>query len=131
MPGTTGLTRLTRADCLRLIGVTAHGRVVFTDAAMPAVQPVAFVLDGDAAVFRVRNGGPLDWATRDAVVGFHVDAIDPHTHAGWSVLGVGRAYEVTDPAGHTALPSGWGTDATAHVVAVPLQQLSGTRIRLD
>ncbi|MHA6781958.1 pyridoxamine 5'-phosphate oxidase family protein [Pseudonocardia saturnea] len=131
MTGTAGLTNLTRADCLRLIGAAALGRVVFTNAAMPAVQPVAFVLDGDDAVFRVPHGGPLDAATtRGTVVGFQVDAIDDGTYAGWSVLGVGRAYEVVDPERLAALPAGWGGYDTAHTIAVPLEQLSGQRIRL-
>ena len=126
----TGTPGLTRADCLLLIGGGGLGRVVFTDAAMPAVQPVAFVLDGDDAVFRVPPGGPLDAATRGTVIGFQVDDIDPGTRAGWSVLGVGRAYEVTDPGRFIALPAGWSSDDTTHTVAVPLERLSGQRIRL-
>lgn len=126
----TGKPGLTRADCLLLIGAGGLGRVVFTDAAMPAVQPVSFVLDGDDAVFRVPHGGPLDAATQGSVVGFQVDDIDPGTRAGWSVLGVGRAYEVIDPGRCAALPAGWGGDDSAHTVAVPLEQLSGQRIRL-
>jgi nitroimidazol reductase NimA-like FMN-containing flavoprotein (pyridoxamine 5'-phosphate oxidase superfamily) len=126
----TGTPSLTRGDCLRLIGAGGLGRVVFTDAAMPAVQPVAFVLDGDEAVFRVPRGGPLDAATRGTVVGFQVDDIDPGTQAGWSVLAVGRAYEVTDRGRLTVFAAGWGGDGTAHTVAVPLERLSGQRIRL-
>lgn len=127
----TGTSGLTRADCLLLIEDGGLGRVVFTDAAMPAVQPVEFVLDGDHAVFRVPDGGPLDAATHGTVVGFQVDDIDPGTHAGWSVLGVGRAYAVTDPGRVAALPAGWGAGGdAAHTVAVPLEQLSGQRIRL-
>jgi nitroimidazol reductase NimA-like FMN-containing flavoprotein (pyridoxamine 5'-phosphate oxidase superfamily) len=126
----TGTSGLTRADCLLLIGPGGLGRVVFTDAAMPAVQPVAFVLDGGDAVFRVPHGGPLDAASQGTVVGFQVDAIDSGTHTGWSVLGVGRAYEVTDPGRFAAFPAGWGCDDTAYTIAVPLEQLSGQRIRL-
>ncbi|MBW0113874.1 pyridoxamine 5'-phosphate oxidase family protein [Pseudonocardia abyssalis] len=126
-----GRVLLSRADCLRLMAATALGRVVFTDAAMPAVRPVTFVLDGDEAVFRVPHGGPLDAATHGAVVGFQVDAIDHDTHVGWSVVGIGRAYEVTAPGRRGGLPAGWDADGTAHTVAVPLEQLSGERIRLD
>lgn len=122
---------LTRADCLRLIGASAVGRVVFTEAAMPAVQPVGFVLDGEDAVFRVLDGGPLDAATRGVVVGFQVDSIDSDTRAGWSVLGVGRAYEVTDSVRRITPPAReGGGDGATHTVAVPLEQLSGQRIRL-
>ncbi len=126
----TATSGLTRADCLLLIGAGGLGRVVFTDAAMPAVQPVAFVLDGHDVVFRVPLGGPLDAATRGTVVGFQVDDIDPGTRAGWSVLGVGRAYEVTDTVRRAALPAGWGGDDVAHTVAVPLELLTGQRVQL-
>lgn len=72
------------------------------------------------------HGGPLSTATRHAVVGFQVDDIDPATHAGWSVLGVGQAYEISD-ADRRSVP----VDASAmHIVALPLQQLTGQRIRL-
>jgi nitroimidazol reductase NimA-like FMN-containing flavoprotein (pyridoxamine 5'-phosphate oxidase superfamily) len=113
---------LTREGCLRLLGTAAVGRIVFTEAAMPAVEPVTYVLDGEAVVFHVPPGGTLAAATHDAVVGFQVDSIDPTTRAGWSVLGIGKAYEVTDPG------RGHGGEL---VIAVPLEQLSGRRLRLS
>jgi hypothetical protein len=60
------------------------------------------------------------------VVGFHVDDIDPITHVGWSVLGVGQAYEVTDT-DRRSLPA---AGSTSHTVAVPLQELTGQRVQL-
>jgi uncharacterized protein len=122
----TELTALTRVDCLHLLAAGGLGRVVFTASAMPAVQPVRYVLRGDEVVFHVADGGPLSMATQHAVVGFQVDDIDPITHAGWSVLGVGQAYEITDD-GHRWVPS---TGSARHSVAVPLQQLTGQRVRL-
>lgn len=99
---------------------------MFTAAAMPAVQPVSYVLHGDEVVFRVVHGGPLSTATRHAVVGFQVDDIDPVTHTGWNVLGVGQAYEIGD-ADRRSVP----VDASAiHIVALPLQQLTRQRVRL-
>ncbi len=117
---------LTRDDCLYLLGAGGLGRVVFTAAAMPAVQPVTYILYGDEVVFRVPDGGLLSTATRHAVVGFQVDDIDPVTRAGWSVLGVGQAYEVGPDDRRSAVT----TDADTHAVAVPLQQLTGQRFRL-
>ena len=117
---------LTREDCLHLLGARGLGRVVFTASAMPAVQPVSYVRHGDEVVFRVADGGPLSTATRHAVVGFQVDDIDPQTRAGWSVLGVGQAYEISD-ADRRSLPV---AGSETHTVAVPLQQLTGQRVRL-
>jgi hypothetical protein len=122
----TELIGLTRVDCLQLLAAGGLGRVVFTASAMPAVQPVRYVLRGDEVVFQVVDGGPLSMATQHAVVGFQVDDIDPVTHAGWSVLGVGQAYEITED-GHRGVPS---TGSARHSVAVPLQQLAGQRVWL-
>jgi uncharacterized protein len=122
----TELADLTRDDCLHLLGTGGLGRVVFTASAMPAVQPVSYVLHGDEVVFRVADGGSLSTATRHAAVGFQVDDIDPVTRAGWSVLGVGQAYAISD-ADRRSVPV---TGSATHTVAVPLQQLTGQRVRL-
>jgi hypothetical protein len=126
MTASTELVDLTRDDCLRLLGARVLGRVVFTASAMPAVQPVSYVLHGDEVVFRVADSGSLSKATRHAVVGFQVDDIDPVTNLGWSVLGVGQAYEVTDTDHHSVSAAG----PASHTVAVPLQELTGQRVQL-
>jgi nitroimidazol reductase NimA-like FMN-containing flavoprotein (pyridoxamine 5'-phosphate oxidase superfamily) len=122
----TELIGLTRVDCLQLLAAGGLGRVVFTASAMPAVQPVRYVLRGEEVVFQVVDGDPLSMATQHAVVGFQVDDIDPVTHAGWSVLGVGQAYEISDADRRSVPVAGSAT----HAVAVPLQQLTGQRVRL-
>ncbi len=120
-----------RDECLRLLAGETVGRVVFTAAAMPAAQPVAYVLDHDEVVFRA--GGALSAARRD-VVAFEVDDIDLGTLTGWSVLGIGETYEVRDPArlaGLTGLPPallGIAPQQEA-VIAIRLHQLDGRRIR--
>jgi hypothetical protein len=126
MTGSTVFVDLNRDDCLRLLGARVLGRVVFTASAMPAVQPVSYLLHGDEVVFRVADSDSLSTATHHAVVGFHVDDIDPITHVGWSVLGVGQAYEVADT-DRRSLPAA-GT--ASHTVAIPLQELTGQRVQL-
>lgn len=126
------LVELDRAECLRLLRAGDVGRVVFTSAALPAAQPVNYLLDGEEVVFRTRNGSKLAAAVRHAVVGFQADEIDARTHSGWSVLGVGEAYEVVEPTRLAQLagtmPAPWVRDHDAHVIAVPLQVLTGRRI---
>jgi nitroimidazol reductase NimA-like FMN-containing flavoprotein (pyridoxamine 5'-phosphate oxidase superfamily) len=119
---------LTRGDCLRLLGDHDLGRIVFTNAAMPAVLPISYVLDGDDALFRLPRAGPLAAAIRNSVVGFQADDIDPSTHAGWSVLGVGQAVELTDDDRRSVLAAdriGPYPDVGASTFAVPLWQLVG------
>lgn len=134
MAETAQIVGLTRGECLRLLGAGVLGRVVFTDAAMPAAQPVTYILDREEIIFRAVRGSTLATATRHAVVGFQADDIDLRTRTGWSVFGVGQAYEVTDPVRLGALtdrPTGPGRDNSGGTVAVPMQQLTGRRLRLS
>ena len=92
------LVELTRSECLGLFADGVIGRVIFTDHALPTVQPVNYLLDGEEIIFRTANGSKLAAATRNAVVAFQVDEFDTTARSGWTVLGVGEAYEVVDPA---------------------------------
>jgi hypothetical protein len=133
-PAIVELVELGRAECLRLLAGQEIGRVVFTDGALPAAQPVTYLLDDEEEiVFRTGDGGKLAAATRNAVVAFQVDHIDPGTRIGWTVLGVGQAYEVVVPdrlaelAGRMPAPGATGR-RTGHTIAIPLQRLSGRRL---
>jgi uncharacterized protein len=126
------LVELDEAQCLRLLAGSKIGRVVFTDAALPAAQPVTYFLDGEEVVFRTGGGSKLAAATRGAVVAFQVDEFDSSTRTGWTVLGVGEAYEVLVPRRLAELaermPEPWAPNRTAHPIAVPLQRLTGRRL---
>jgi hypothetical protein len=103
------LVDVQREECLALLAEGVVGRMVYTEGAMPAAHPVTYCLDGD-----------------------EVDAYDVLTRTGWSVLGIGMAYEVTDPDRLTVLadrmPPPWAPDRTGHTIAVPLQRLTGRRL---
>jgi hypothetical protein len=120
---------LDRRACLRLLRGGVVGRVVFTHDALPAAQPVNYVLDGEEVLFRTASAGTLAVATRGAVVAFEVDDIDPESRTGWSVLGVGEAYEVVDPRrlaeweGHRL--DTWAPLQARHMVCIPMQVLTG------
>ena len=126
------LVELTRSECLRLLAGDVIGRVVFTDSALPTVQPVNYVLDDEEIIFRTANGSKLAAATRNAVVAFQLDHFDTTTRSGWSVLGVGEAYEVVDPARLAELedlqPDPWVRDRDAHILCIPLSILTGRRV---
>jgi hypothetical protein len=126
------LVELDRAECLRLLGTAVVGRVVFTESALPTAQPVSFLLDDEEVVFQTSGGSKLAVAGRNHVVAFEVDDLDPMARTGWSVVGVGEAYEVVDPdrlaelAGR--IPPPWAAGRTGHVISVPLQRLTGRRL---
>jgi hypothetical protein len=67
-------------------------------------------------------------------VGFEVDEIDTATRTGWSVLGIGQAYEILDPARLDDLavraPDPWAPGHDAHTISIPLQRLTGRRLIL-
>ena len=129
MAGTSELTELGREECLRLLAGAIVGRVVFTEAALPAAHPVTYLLDGDEIVFSTAGGGKLAAATLHHVVAFQADEIDSAGRTGWSVLGIGEAYEVTDPRRladlAARLPERWVAIEGGHTVAIPLQRLTG------
>ena len=129
------LLELERTECLRLLARGAVGRVAFTDGALPAVQPVAYHLDDEEIVFRTRNGSKVAAATRHAVVGFEVDDFDLQARTGWSVLGIGEAYEIVDPTRLAALADvhtdPWVQGHDAHTIAIPLQLVTGRLLVAD
>ena len=126
------LGELDRGECLRLLGKSTVGRVVFTEGALPAAHPVIYLLDDEEVIFCTAVGSKLAVATGHQIVGFQVDEIDPYTRSGWSVLGVGQAYEVVMPIRLAALtarqPAPWIPDRTEHTIAIPLQRLTGRRL---
>lgn len=89
-------SQLDRADCMRLLARSTFGRIGITVGALPVVLPVNYRLVDDHIVFRTGQGTKLDAATRNSIVAFQVDDIDPLSHSGWSVMVTGEAREVTD-----------------------------------
>ena len=126
------LVELTRSECLSLLADGVIGRVIFTDHALPTVQPVNYLLDGEEIIFRTANGSKLAAATRNAVVAFQLDEFDMTARSGWTVLGVGEAYEVVNPARLAELadlqPDPWVREHDAHTLSIPLTIITGRRI---
>ncbi|MDX6584841.1 MAG: hypothetical protein QOI10_4025, partial [Solirubrobacterales bacterium] len=108
-------------------------RVVFTDSAMPAAQPVNYLLSGEEVLFRTANGSKLSAAVRRAVLGFQTDQIGTDSATDWSVLGIGQSYEITDPTRlkqlERTLPTPWAPGQGVHTIAIPLTRLTGRILR--
>jgi uncharacterized protein len=125
----SGSKAIDRPGCLDLLASSQIGRVVYTEKAMPAAHPVNYLLDGEEIVFRTGGGAKLAAAARGAVVGFQADDINLERRSGWSVLGVGEAYEIVDPDRLSALadrlPTPWVSGRTGHCISIPLQRLTG------
>lgn len=127
-----GLEVLDRNECLRLLATASFGRVGVSLGALPVILPINFRLVGERIVFRTGRGSKLDAATRNAVVAFEVDDIEPFSHAGWSVAVTGEAREVTDADELGVLKAAhiprWAPSDDGHVIAVSTTMISGRRI---
>jgi hypothetical protein len=131
-PYTPALEKLSRDECMRLMGLVPVGRIVYTRQALPAVELVNFALiDGDI-VIRTSAEGKLAAATREAVVAFEADSVDLGGHAGWSVTIVGQARAVTDGEEsrcleRTALTS-WVPGQGGHFIRISPAIVNGRRV---
>jgi nitroimidazol reductase NimA-like FMN-containing flavoprotein (pyridoxamine 5'-phosphate oxidase superfamily) len=120
-----------RQEALRLLASVPVGRIVFTVQALPAIQPVNFVLDDEAVVIRIGEGSTLITALKNAVVAFEADEIDSAQRTGWSVTITGRAVEIGDPAERARLallvvPRGSGL--RNHFIRIPAEVVKARRL---
>jgi nitroimidazol reductase NimA-like FMN-containing flavoprotein (pyridoxamine 5'-phosphate oxidase superfamily) len=124
---------LDREQCLEVLQTVRVGRLVFTEDALPAVQPVNFRLFRDNVVIRVAGGAKLDAAARNFVVAFQADELDPDLRTGWSVTVVGHAQRVTDVdelvqlSGTFLQP--WVDGRRDHFVRIRTELVTGRRLR--
>ncbi len=122
---------LSREESLRLLAGVAVGRVVFTIRALPAVQPVSFILDEDSVVFGADAGSQLVAAVRDAVVAFQADDIDPASASGWSVTitGYARQFRYSHAADRLrAMPCPPVPGERRHFVGIRTELVTGVRL---
>ncbi|MCV7038868.1 pyridoxamine 5'-phosphate oxidase [Mycolicibacterium moriokaense] len=133
MPNTKELDVLNRRQCLDLLQQVRVGRLVFTEDALPAVQPVNFRLWHDDIVIRVAGGPKLEAATDNQVVAFEADELDPDLRTGWSVTVVGHAQPITDVddlvevSGTFVEP--WVQGRRDHFVRIRTEKITGRRFR--
>lgn len=124
---------LDREQCLALLQTVRVGRLVFTEDALPAVQPVNFRLLRDDVVIRVADGTKLTAAARNFVVAFQADDLDPDLRTGWSVTVVGHAQRVTDVdelvemSGSFIQP--WVDGRRDHFIRIRTERVTGRRLQ--
>jgi hypothetical protein len=119
-------------ECVLLLSSAQIGRAVFTERALPAVQPVNYVVRDNTIIMSTVAGSRLSTAASDAVLGFEVDEIDPVLCAGWSVTVVGRSQLIRDPVEVSAL-SGlplipWALGRHTQFIRLALELVHGRRI---
>ena len=91
------ISKLTPAECHRLIAPGGVGRIAFGTLSGPVVVPVNFAVLAGTIVIRTAEGTVID-GHADEQVAFEADHIDEALCQGWSVLVRGQAHRVTQPA---------------------------------
>lgn len=113
-------------ECFALMGSAPFGRVIFTDRALPAVEPVSFALDGDDVIVATAPGSKLASAARGTVVAFEADDVDDGV--GWSVTLIGQ----TSTAGSVTQigrPMRSWPGRHDHLIRIHGELVSGRRVR--
>ncbi len=127
-----GLWVLTETESRALLAGAGIGRVVVSMKALPAALPVNYQLIGREIYFRTAAGTKLAAAVNQTVVAFEVDDFNAGGSSGWSVLVVGTARLVTDPAERALLDAAginsWGATGGAHYVAIGIDRITGRRL---
>jgi nitroimidazol reductase NimA-like FMN-containing flavoprotein (pyridoxamine 5'-phosphate oxidase superfamily) len=129
----TGMERLTREECVRLLGTDEIGRLAVVDFGTPTIFPVNYVLDGEAVVFRTDPGTKLDKGTRGRAC-FEIDGFDRENRTGWSVVVFGKLEEVTQfdaktfarVRGLTVEP--WAGGEKQHWMRLSPERITGRRV---
>lgn len=99
------IASLPEDECRRLLADQTIGRVGITSGGLPLILPVHYLYDEGVIVFRTGAGTKLRAAANGDVLAFEVDAYDPASGRGWSVMVLGRANVVSTEHEHPGLPT--------------------------
>ena len=132
--GLRAVSKLTAAECRRLIAPGGVGRIAFGTLLGPLVVPVNFAVLAGTVVVRTAEGTVIDGHAGEQAA-LEVDHIDEALCQGWSVLVRGLAHRVAHPAELHRLQADaavwpWpGGEREVYVRIVP-SQVTGRRIQI-
>lgn len=123
---------LTRQESLALLRSATFGRIVFTLNALPAIRPVNHIVDGEAIIIRSHLGAAIVSHTAGgAIVAYEADEVDPETHLGWSVIVIGTAHVIREPAAvarYQQLLRPWVDRQMDYVISIHSKIVTGIRL---
>jgi len=124
-----------REGCVRMLAAAAGGVGRIALSGHPAmIRPVNYAFDDEtqSVVFRSALGSRLREGLGSGTAAFEIDGTDPVERAGWSVIIVGEAEEVTDPAEIDRLEGfelePWAPGLRTYWVRIRATSASGRRI---
>lgn len=129
----TVLAELSRDACLDRIAGAEVARVAVCTPLGPRIVPVNFTFDGHHILFRTTPYSELGTYARDADVAVEMDDIADDLSEGWSVLVIGRAAMVEDPAEVTRIrqendPTPWASGRRSLYVRVAVRDVTGSHL---
>lgn len=123
---------LSRSECFELLRQHSLGRIIYSDQALPTVEPVNYAVHHHSVVLLTRASSKLAVAIHNVVVGFEADRIANDLQTGWGIRAVGLAHPVDNPdVIHelTTLPlRSWNTDGQQLYIQIPLDIIQGRHI---
>jgi nitroimidazol reductase NimA-like FMN-containing flavoprotein (pyridoxamine 5'-phosphate oxidase superfamily) len=129
------LEALDREQSLELLQQARVGRLIFTEHALPAVQPVEFRWWRGGVVIRIADPGMLSAASGNRIVAFETDELDANLHHGWSVTVIGHAHVITEVpdlvevSGLFARP--WSGSRRDYYLQIQTEKVTGHRLWQD
>jgi nitroimidazol reductase NimA-like FMN-containing flavoprotein (pyridoxamine 5'-phosphate oxidase superfamily) len=127
-----------RDVCMRMLAAASGGVGRIALSVSPVmIRPVNFAFDDQtqSVVFRSALGSKLREGLCSGSAAFEIDGTDPVDRAGWSVIIVGEAEEVSDPAEIEQLEDfeleSWDPGVKTHWVRIRATSASGRRIVRD
>lgn len=129
----TLLAELSREACLDLIAGAEVARVAVCTPLGPRIVPVNFTFDGSHILFRTTPYSELGTYARDADVAVELDDLADDLSEGWSVLVIGRAAMVEDPAEVQRIreqhdPTPWVSGRRSLYVRVATRDVTGRHL---
>ncbi|MBW8826481.1 MAG: pyridoxamine 5'-phosphate oxidase family protein [Acidobacteria bacterium] len=130
---TTWLEHLSDDECRERLASAALGRIAVMVDGHPEIFPVNHVYDPTLGVaFPTNDRTKLHAALEWPWISFEVDGIEDGGEAGWSVLVVGHALEVADPAVCDDLRARrhvrWGAASDHRWLHIEATKMTGRRI---
>lgn len=120
---------------MRLLASRSLGRLaVNVPGWAPVIRPVNYAFDrsSQSIVFRTARGSKLTALALSGQAAFEIDDFDPSGRAGWSVIVIGRAEEVTEPVEADRLEQlglcSLAPGAEPHWIRIRSTVLSGRRV---
>lgn len=104
------VVNLDQDECQQLLATAAVGRLGFTDGALPAIEPVSFMIHDEEVVIPARLGTSLVSAVLGSVVAFQADSFRDDTRTGWTVTLVGPSRLISAPDAVRELDVVWPFD---------------------